>query len=146
MKKFGGPLTNLYDGGCGSSKSEETRQKISATKKAMYASGEIKHWAIGKKWSKERREKTANTRNSKDMRWTDKQKDKLKTIRCLKKNKSQTRYWKITSPDGEKFIVYGLGEFCRNHDLCQAHMFEVANHRRKHQKKWICEYHDPSKG
>lgn len=140
MKAKGGPLTNLYEGGCGSSKSEETRQKISATKKQQYASGQVKHWALGKKWSESTRRKVAATKKNNPIKWSDEQKNKLKAIRREHKNSSQTMTWKVVSPDGKEFVVYGLGEFARNHNLCQGHLFSVAKGERKHHKGWKCEY------
>ena len=138
----GGPLTNIYEGGYGSSKSPETRRKISETKKRQYASGEVVHPMLGKKHNKKSKRKMSKSHLG--AKWTKEQKENLKKKRCQKKNISQTKYWKVISPDGKKQIVYGLGEFCRNNNLNQPHMFEVAKGYRKHHKRWRCEYYTES--
>lgn len=140
-KDQNGPLANLYDGGYGSSKSEETRKKISDTKKRMYASGEIIHPMTGKKWSDEQRKKYMASRLSNPVRWSQDQKDRLKIVRCNKKNPSQTKKWLVIDPFGNEHIVYGLGEFCRNNNLCQGHLCDVANGKRNHHKGWKCNHH-----
>ena len=134
-----GPLTNIYDGGEGSSKSIETRKKISKTKKKQYASGEVIHPLLGTKWSEETRCKIMKSRLINPYRWTKKQKRKLTKIRCLSKNQSQTEKWNVIDPMGRETVVYGLGEFCRNNNLDQPHMWEVSNGKRKHHKGWKCQ-------
>jgi len=144
-KEDGGPLTNIYEGGLGSSKSQETRQKISGTKKRQYASGEFVHPLLNTKWSTETREKILTTRKNNPYKWSDSQKKDLQQTRKLKKNKSQTCHWEVTDPNGQKTIVYGLGEFCRDHDLQQAHLFSVSKGTRKHHKGWTCKkINDPT--
>jgi len=136
-----GPLTNLDNGLSGISKPESVRRKISETKKRQYASGEVIHPMLGKKFSK--KSILLRVNKMKGMKWNKEQKENLKKIRCKYKNKSQTKYWKVISPNGEEKIVYGLGEFCRNNNLQQSHMFSVAKGHRKHHKKWKCEYYKP---
>lgn len=137
-KSSGGPLTNIYEGGMGSKKSEETKKKISATKKRQYANGEITHHFLGKPWSAEMRDNILKAKRGKDYSWTDDQKNSLTVIRCNRKNPSQTEQWKVTNPNGEEIIVYGLGEFCRNNQLNQGHMWSVAAGKRSHHKGWVC--------
>ena len=137
-KESKGPLTNLYDGGYGSSKSQETRNKISATKKMMYKTGQLIHPMLGKKLSAETIKKIKDYNKLHPRKWTKKQKAKLKIIRCKIKPNNTTN-WKIISPKGEEYTAWGLGEFCRNHDLCQCHMFEVSKGTRKHHKGWTCQ-------
>lgn len=134
-KIHNGPLTNIYDGGEGSSKSEETKQKISATKKAQYAQrGKESHPMYGKRHTEATKEKM---RNRPKYKWTDEQKDKLSEIRCQKKPQ-HTRGWLVISPEGVETAVFGLGQFCRENNLSQPHMFEVATGNRSHHKKWKC--------
>ena len=118
MKNQGGPLTNLYDGGCGSSPSSETRQKISKIKKAMYANGLEKFWE-GKHHSQE-------------------------SIQKMVEQCHTTRQWKLTSPDKEEFIIsgknQGLKKFCQENNLCRSHLISIATGNRKSHKGWKCEY------
>jgi hypothetical protein len=139
-----GPLTNIYDGGYGSSKSEETKMKISETKKRKYANGECIHPLLGTKWSEETRGKILKRRKEKPIVWNNEQKIRLKKIRCENKNKTQTEYWEVTSPEGKMKVIYGLGEFCRNNNLQQAHMFSVSTGSRKHHKGWKCRKVNPT--
>lgn len=118
--------------------SEETRKKISDSKSILYRSGGFIHPLLGTKWSNETREKILCVRKTKPIVWSKIQKENLKKIRCKNKNKSQTQYWEVTSPEGKVEIVYGLGEFCRDNNLRQAHMFSVSTGERKHHKGWLC--------
>lgn len=137
-KSKNGPLTNLCDGGDGSF-SKESRTKQAETMKRLYKEGKLIHPMLGKTHKDNSKKKMSNAKLGK--KFTLLQKEKLKKVRCEKKNISQTLRWKVISPQGEEFVIYGLGEFCRNNNIQQAHMFEVANNRRKHHKGWKCEYY-----
>lgn len=141
IKQDGGPLTNLtYGGDGGSQMSLESKNKMIASKKEWYKHNI--HPLQGKHHSPETIEKFKNRKMPK---WSKEQKENLKKIRCKNKNKNQTMQWKCINPEGKEFIVYGLGEFCRNNNLQQAHMFAVAKGERTHHKGWKCEYYE-SKG
>ena len=140
MKKDNGPLTNLYEGGCGASKSEETKRKISIAKKLLFASGKPTPPMLGKKHSLKTREKMRLNHSHK--KWSSEAKAKLKIIRNMIKP-SNTMSWRIVSPNGMEFIVWGLGEFCRKHGLSQSHMFAIANGTRPHHKGWKCYRNQP---
>lgn len=116
-------------------KSKETKEKISKTKIEAYKNGTVVHALLGTKWSDETREKNKISRTG--LKWTDEQKEKLKIIRCLNKP-SNTDDWKIIDPDNNEYIAHGLGEFCRNHNLSQSHMYSVFKGIRKHHKGWKC--------
>lgn len=131
-----GPLLNLYEGGHGSSKSEATRQKISKTKKKQYEAGLITHGMLGKHHSSEAKLKMSAAH--KGTRWTQKQKDNLKKVRCKHKCKF-TKWWLVTSPNNITTKVYGLGEFCRDNNLAQSKMFLVSTGKRNHHKGWKCQ-------
>jgi hypothetical protein len=138
LKENGGPLTNLTNGGeAGANLSRESKAKMIASKKEWYKHNI--HPMQGKKHSPETIEKFKKRPH---IKWTKEQKQNLKKIRCAHKNKSQTLKWKCINPNGEEFIVYGLGEFCRNNNLQQAHMFLVAKGDRLHHKGWKCEYYE----
>lgn len=139
LKEKGGPLTNLTYGGCGGRKlSEATKKKISKIKKEWLSNKE-NHPMYGRKHSKKTLEKFKNRPKYK---WSEEQKENLKNIRKEKKNPTQTLTWKCTDPDGKKYIVYGLGEFCRDHGLQQSHMHSVAYGKRNHHKGWKCEVYE----
>lgn len=135
-RKGKGPLTNIYEGGEGSSKSEETKRKISDTKKAMYRNG-YKHPMLGKTHSPAAKRRMSEVRKGK--KYTPEQKKALSKIRCQQKP-GNTLKWKVIDPDGNEQIVFGLGQFCRENDLQQGHMHSVANGTREHHKRWKCEY------
>jgi hypothetical protein len=138
IKLDGGPLTNLTYGGIGGTQmSLESKMKMIASKKEWYKHNV--HHLQGKHHSPEAIKKMKEVPR---MKWSKEQKENLKNVRCENKNKSQTMYWKCINPEGEEFIVYGLGEFCRNNNLQQAHMFSVAKGRRRHHKNWKCEYYE----
>jgi hypothetical protein len=138
IKESGGPLTNLTYGGIGGRKmSDESKEKMKKTIKDQFESGERISPMLGKTHSPETLKKCSR----KGFKFSDKQKVNLKKVRENNKNKSQTLWWKITSPNNEIFIVYGLGQFCREHNLSQSHMFSVAKGIRKHHKNWKCEYY-----
>lgn len=128
-----GPLTNIYAGGEGPSKSPEVRKKISETKKLQYKNGLV-HPMLGKK----RKPSTVLLmKNRKPYKWNAEQKSRLKIIRN-KIKPNNTCKWKVIDPQGVEYIVWGLGEFCRNNGLCQGHLFSVAAGHRKHHKGWTC--------
>jgi hypothetical protein len=58
------------------------------------------------------------------------------------------RYWKVTSPSGEWWILRGLGDFCAKHGLSLRKMYAVAagDEGRTHHRGWRCEKltHSPS--
>lgn len=130
-----GPLLNLYDGGHGSSKSQETRKKISETKKKQYAEGMV-HPMLGRTHAPEVKLKMSQQRKGK--KFSQQYKDNLKKVRCEKKC-CFTKHWLVISPTSEETVVFGLGEFCRNNSLSQSHMFNVAKGQRKHHKGWKCQ-------
>jgi hypothetical protein len=130
-----GPLLNLYEGGCGSSKSEETRQKIGESQKTRYKNGVI-HPMTGKKHSDETRKRWSQKRQG--VKWTPQQREKL--LQSRRESKCHfTKTWLVTSPEGSECVVHGLGEFCRDHNLSQPHMWSVAQGNRKHHKGWRCQ-------
>jgi len=140
IKETGGPLTNLTYGGVGGRKmSEESIEKMRKTIKEQYESGKRVPPMLGKTHTPEALKKCSR----KGFKFSNEQKMNLKKVRENNKNKSQTLWWKITSPINEIFIVYGLGQFCREHNLKQSQMFYVAKGIRKHYKNWKCEYYNP---
>jgi hypothetical protein len=130
-----GILTNIYDGGYGKTKSLETKQKISQSVKKWHQQNISP--CLGKKHSEKTRKKISKAR--KGLRLTKEWKQKISQTKCFKKTGS---LWYTTiSPQGLKFKVLGLPDFCKKHNLCPAHMSAVANKNRKHHKGWKCEYY-----
>jgi hypothetical protein len=128
----GGILTNIYDGGYGETKSLETKRKISQTVKQWHQDNS--HPCLGKKHSKETREKISKAR--KGFKMTKEWRDKMVKTKLLKK--SGALWYKMISPDNEEFKIHGLSPFCENHNLHSGHMSSVANGKRKQHKGWIC--------
>jgi hypothetical protein len=130
-----GPLNNLYDGGYGSSKTEETRKKISETKKRMFQDGEIAHPMLGKEHSQESKTKMSLAHKGKKL-----SPDHIETLKVVRRKVKChfTKDWTVVSPYGVSQVVHGLGEFCRDNNLSQPHMFSVAKGLRSHHKGWKC--------
>lgn len=134
-----GPLLNLNDGGLGATKSEETKEKISKTKKRLYATNQIVHPMLGKTHTEESKIKMRNSHVGIQF-----SQDHLNNIAIARKKFkcNFTKSWELTSPTGQTHIVYGLGQFCREHNLSQPHMFQVAVGKRNHHKGWQCKHLD----
>jgi len=128
-----GPLLNLCEGGLGHSASEATRRKISAARKGQHTGS--RHPMFGKHHSPETIARFSAKRRG--QRYTNQQRENLRRVRCERKSR-QTATWVATSPSGEEFIVFGLGEFCRLFGLSQAHMHAVSAGRRSHHHGWTC--------
>lgn len=50
----------------------------------------------------------------------------------------RSRYWIVTHPDGHEEIVFSLTKFCRENDLSQGNMTEVAKGKRKQHLGYSC--------
>lgn len=50
-----------------------------------------------------------------------------------------SKKYKVTSPSGDVYNVYGLTQFCREHNLDQAHMVKVSKKIYSQHKGWLCE-------
>lgn len=133
-KKDGGPLTNIYDGGEGCSKSKEQRIKISKKVKEWHSKN--KHPFEGKKFSKQHRENIS--KNRKGISLKKESIEKMKQTKLTTKRPPNTIHWIVVSPEGEEFTVFGLGPFCKNHGLATSHMIAVANGNRNQHKGWKC--------
>jgi len=75
--------------------------------------------------------KTDGGEGSYGYKFTDEQKRKL--IGPIKK-------WKVIDPNGNEKIILNLYKFCKQNGLDQGSMSGVARGKRKHHKKWRCEY------
>jgi len=92
---------------------QETKNKIKKNN--------AKYW-LGKRVSEETKDKIREKRKKQDMSYL-----------C--------KSYSIISPDGKKFIVQdGLEKFCKKHNLQRSKLVLVAQHKRKHHKKWKCAY------
>jgi len=113
-----GPLTNLNDGGKGSS-----GHKMSKTSKLNISKNSAKYWK-NKTPSKDSIEKGKLARARQDMSY-------------------RTRKYKVVSPEGISFVVdYGLESFCKKYGLLREKMVSVAYGKRKHHKGWTCKIID----
>jgi len=103
------------EGSIGRKHSEETRLKMSNSKKGVLASEETKiklsNTLKGRKKSKSHVDNVAN---------------------------SVSRYWEITYPNGAVITVRNLEEFCRCNDLLPSGLAHVAYGRRTHHKGFKC--------
>ena len=51
---------------------------------------------------------------------------------------ANSKFWKITYPNGKKEIIRNLSSFCREYNLSDRGMWLVANKYRTHHKGFIC--------
>jgi group I intron endonuclease len=79
-------------------------------------------------WTPERREKRSVI--SKKLKHSVETK-KLKKVQCSKK-------WEVVSPEGEKYIIFNLKEFCLTNNLHYSCMLNVSKGRLKYYKFWKC--------
>ncbi len=55
---------------------------------------------------------------------------------------TQAKKYKITSPQGEIYMICGMREFCRQHKLSHSIMFRIANRSYTYRYKgWKCEHY-----
>ena len=68
---------------------------------------------------------------------SDETKKKLSDALIGNKSPFHKKY-EIIDPTGKKYIVDGLNKFCRDNNLSQGNMSEVANGARQQHKGWKC--------
>lgn len=56
----------------------------------------------------------------------------------LKGNKSASKSWVVTSPEGIEFEIKSMRQFCLEHNLNQSKMSQVASGKQKSHKGWKC--------
>ena len=66
----------------------------------------------------------------------DEQKEKLRSVQ---KGKVAWAYqWKVIGPDKEEYVTLNLKKFCREHNLNQGNMYQVAKGKKDSDKGWTC--------
>lgn len=133
---FGYNLTNGGEGTPGYIASEVTRQKQRLAK-------------LGKKLSKEHRDKISSSNTGKKLSDETKNKiaEKLKgntnfsgktfckeTLRTLSEQKAKD--WILIDPNGETVLVHNMRKFCLENNLSPAAMSRAANGKQLHHKNW----------
>jgi group I intron endonuclease len=138
LRTKGYKLTNLTDGGKGSStytpalqkrcaksriggrRSEETRRKISEARMGMkFSKKHKKNLSIARK----KRVTTEETR---------------KKMSESSKGKINIGFFKLIDPNGRRYTTTeGLTKFCEEHGLCTANIHMVIQGKRKHHKGWV---------
>ncbi len=134
--KDGGVLTNIYDGGFGSSKSDDVRRKISDTVKEWHRNNVSP--CTGRYVPQYQRDKISKALKGRKMskEWIEKIRHTLLTT-SPPLNKC---HWLVISPEGYRNTVFGLRDFCEKHGLHKSHMIAVANGNRLQHKGWRCEH------
>lgn len=61
----------------------------------------------------------------------------LKSKSISERNKSRSKTYKLTSPEGDVIIVKNLSEFCKDKELDSANLSRVSKNGKKH-KGWSC--------
>jgi len=129
-----GPLVNLTSGGEGTSGrivSDYIKEKISLSLK-----GKFKGRKLTEEWKEKISKNNARYWKGKSNPSSDKARKKISNSL---KGKTKTKY-KMTSPEGEEFIVDGIMDFCKKYNLNHSHLIAVAKGRKKQHKGWKCEY------
>lgn len=146
----------------GRNHSEETKKNISEFKKGKFTGNDNPFY--GKKHSKESRTKMSESRSGENNHFygkclTNEHRKKISEANSgkifthehcenISKNKKGKNIGKdnvlskkyiITFPDNHVEIVHGLSSFCRDNNLCQAHMSSCATKNRKSHKDFKCE-------
>ena len=116
---------NLTTGGLNYKKSEETCKKISESILGK------NHWNFGKCLSEETKEKLKNTHIG----------ELNPNFGKFGKDNQKSKKYIITFPDGHEEFIIGLCEFCRNNNLHQSHMSQIANGKGKQHKGFKCRYY-----
>lgn len=61
----------------------------------------------------------------------------LKSKSISERNKSRSKTYKLTTPEGDEIIVKNLSEFCKDKELDSANLSRVSKNGKKH-KGWSC--------
>lgn len=119
---------------------EETKKKISETKKKQFLEGMI-HPLLGKKHTEESKEKNRQKHLGKKL-----SPETIEKIKNANIGKEQTDYqkqkareanektWKIITPEGEEIIIKNLRQYSLERGLDPGNMMHVAAGRLKHHK------------
>tara|TARA_R110000772_G_scaffold266865_1_gene389933 strand:+ start:234 stop:992 length:759 start_codon:yes stop_codon:yes gene_type:complete len=119
---------------------EETKRKISETKKKQFSEGMI-HPLLGKKHTEESKEKNRQKHLGKKL-----SPETIEKIRNANIGKEQTDYqkqkareanektWKIITPEGEEVIITNLRQYSLERGLDPGNMMHVAAGRQKQHK------------
>lgn len=86
----------------------------------------------GTKHSSETREKMRISQTGK----------KMKPESITRTAAAHEKQWIITTPDGEKFVIKNLSQFCKDNGLNRGNMISVARGKRNHNHGWKCQYDD----
>lgn len=153
------PYYNLVmvAGSClGMKMSAEARAKISAANKGQYRMPAESHQRrIEKITGLKQTAETCDKRRAKMLGRTFSD-ESISKMRDATANRSQDHLDKIgesnageyivTAPDGTEISVRNLSKFCRENDLLQNKMSNVATGSRKHHKGWLCRHDDAHLG
>jgi hypothetical protein len=61
----------------------------------------------------------------------------LKSKSISERNKSRSKTYKLTTPEGDEIIVKNLSEFCKDKELDSANLSRISKNGKKH-KGWSC--------
>lgn len=131
--------------------SQETRLKLSIANKGKQPSAEqrAKHSAFmkGRKPSQDAIAKTAaaNRGRKRPLEAIEKSAaahrgKRLSAEAVAKRTLKRSQKWIVTTPNGIEIEVKNLSLFCRENNLNQAHMWQVAAGNATHHKGWKCRH------
>lgn len=132
---------NLTNGGTARVISDETRQKMSESRRGYTPSAEARQKMSESRRGKSRRPHTEESKRLMSLAKIGKHRSEdLKRKMAAAAAAIHAMTWEVTDPDGNKFIIVNLAEFCRNNNLLPQRMNDVAKGKQKAHKGWKCAY------
>jgi LEM3-like protein/NUMOD3 motif-containing protein len=146
MDYFSGPLLNMTNGGDGSSNpSEETRRKMTESRKGLLAGnknpmfgmkGKLHpNWGIpsSEETKQKMKDNHSDFRKEKHPMWGLSHKQESRD----KMSNSHSVYeYRLISPKGEEFFTKSMNKFCDEHDCVSSSMSDVVNGKYFQHKGW----------
>lgn len=135
----------------GQTHTKEAREKISDAKKQLvgeksprwgqpgFGKGQTYEEMYGSEKAIEQKQKISQALKGKPKPWRQGVSLSRKTRDKISKVKSQRFPYKMVAPSGEEKIIYGLKQFCKDHDLSHGCMLLVSKGNQQQHKGWTCE-------
>lgn len=129
----------------GKTHSEESKAKISKSHKENYSNGFV-HPMLGKNHKTETKEKISKTKTGRKL--TESHKQNIVAARIGfkqpqsqkdKVSKALAKTYEITDPNGVKFIVVGLNDWCKKNNINLQSLLRVAQGKFSHHKGYKCQ-------
>jgi len=60
--------------------------------------------------------------------------------RLANMSRASSKRFVVVNPAGEEYVIQNLNAFCREHNLTNTNVTNVAKGKYKHHKGWTCRY------